>query len=1726
MVDVVTEDLEAVDGNKDVDSILKNIGNCNTTGRIKRWQYYNDAEFEGTCYDGTGNFIEVKEVIKKTCYVEDVAEVPAGTLTITGDDYFENLQEYIKDNFDPLTETCSGALAGTSICTFLSNNYTDECGEGLYPTEPCAEGDLNCIQCTTPTISLATNMVDQITGETVVDNEKTFATGYQKIPPPSQEYLYQIDTSSNTPQHDTATETLLALTDVYFRNSDFINEDCTYAKDINNVSDFSSNGNIQYFNNYATSTVLADLLSPKNTTAFTDFQNKVHKKALWFRVSADNRLKYILEISKQKTPNAIDDINISSSKDVRISIFKDCASTTAIYSEVISLNTGGMLYFEKSGIDLVLKDTAGTSHTIVGGWDAEYLVAIDNKIILSGANYVITPTDGVYTLSTRDIEVISRQVSWDSISIKKKIDYSSTCTFKQPVVQECTAVPFQYGKFAYWESRETYPDNQEMFNSTTLKISPSDIPLEYRTEFATTFTDGRNIDYILKDEVNFSCQPIRHFRFPDNKVSPFMYENTQAPFLDAPIFPLGVTINEELINAFLDIAVKNSLISQEKRNLIKSYEILRGDISLDRSVVSSGLLYDMRKYVDDGKDWYYSNYPYNDLGKDKLNLDTVDNLGTSNSKFTYHSPETDYNSITVPSELSVQGYSFGASKGQFDQVEDHAKWVILSKRARTYATTLATIEVATEIGIAAAQAASNAQVWAVGGIGSTGFSLGIPAFASAAAIGILGAIDGVVSRVGRYRYEWLQTFENLGRPENFAYYYYSKGHYNYTKQLQTEGDQLRGINRGLRIKNGDFTINNEATKERVNVNNTDREWTTFLDLGTSAIEYPLEYRTFDNNNEPSSEASLTYLSENGDCATGKSKEIQKNIASPYVALVNYNPNQYGTISSIKWLPTGYRGDLSNPQTGCLSIFGGDTFIAPHTFKRKIPLFLTTMFGAADFTPFNYKFYSNIGKTPKFYVDYKVLTEQKSGSVLFPNIDYTLAFDCENRDGNYYKSPSKFYLYYYGVPRFMTETRINTWNRTAEPTLDKDFYPNIGDINLWTQQKNVKIVTPNYYFYNNIYSKQVTPLAYRQLTNTYSQLTSNQRSDKPNGIMWSLPDNSENNLSDPWLTIKPLDSTEFPTSYGKLKDIRTIENEQILARFEKTTALHNTVDMTIDDGKRPESRNLLTAFARRPLVYSETDLGYGGTQSTQSVSCEFGHFHVDPPRGQVIQIAPGGKGMEEISSMIGGKPSGVRNWFKEHLPFKILKSNIKNKENIDTDNAINGVGITMGYDSRFRRVLITKKDYIPKVDCVEYVEGQGFFVNQTLCDETPQVQVCPEGYTFDEETQTCKKAYVHQVCPAGYTYDAELEICTLVVDEVEATCICTADVFATAETICSGATTDIDLTSTETGISYSWTVVQVGATGATSGSGATIAQTLTATGTTAGTATYTVTPSETVDGCTGTPITVVATVNPIPNVIATPSSLTITNGDTAIISLTSNLVGTTYNWTVAQSGVTGANSGTGSTISQILAGEGTATYTITPTNNGCSGTPINVVVTVENVISIPCGGSLNTSGTGGYYEVPVVIGDATGDVTVTFNAENIPDRFQIIWNGNVVADSLFVGDALPNTTYQNNIINATTLNKKLYDGTTFNPNGTITVDYSSIHIANSTGSGGTLRNVGSVGGQVGVVADYPSAGAKASDGDVKLRFNKTTATPNNITVVVIGVETSTGWSITNLECPTI
>jgi mono/diheme cytochrome c family protein len=90
--------------------------------------------------------------------------------------------------------------------------------------------------------------------------------------------------------------------------------------------------------------------------------------------------------------------------------------------------------------------------------------------------------------------------------------------------------------------------------------------------------------------------------------------------------------------------------------------------------------------------------------------------------------------------------------------------------------------------------------------------------------------------------------------------------------------------------------------------------------------------------------------------------------------------------------------------------------------------------------------------------------------------------------------------------------------------------------------------------------------------------------------------------------------------------------------------------------------------------------------------------------------------------------------------------------------------------------------------------------------------------------------------------------------------------------------------------------------------------------------------------------------PMPVATATPASQAITSGSATSIALTSSLSGTTFSWTVVQTGVTGASSGNGTTIAQTLtltgAAAGTATYSVIPMAGGVAGNAISVVITVN------------------------------------------------------------------------------------------------------------------------------------------------------------------------------------
>lgn len=1332
---------------------------CDQGLRNQRWQYYNTAMVTGAC--GTEEEgVEVTETFSSNCTEFNTGSTGQGSMFFEPLEEFYNLETYIEEN----KEGCQGKLSGTNICEKLTQNYNANCEVTFEQS------------CSIPQKISEVNFISEIVGEKSTD---VFGANIPFMNPVS-------DQSQTMPPHGT----------IFAPGNSYVNEDAVFVNRSNPIK-YPLEGSTP---TTAISMAIGPNLTqgrtataPSDSWRTTIYLSIPKEKTInvpgygnlrldWGNYMRDPHF-YKAKITEPVSIHLLFDTRLDTNPEGGLvnmpdEFIKDNTVRVTLLRYVPTDNNpqGHFLSFLTSDIDSkILTCTPDGTNLIVRLIDAsqnvleEYILnsfGPDGTLLVSlDFPTVSVPYEGTdatkftVKLSPRAsffpymerLSYIGKKVEWDDIKVSTNIFYETTCTYIEPLIKSCETSKYKKGDFAYWESERTYPDNSELYDSSKLIIDGLSIPSEYRTAFASKFSSGASptSEYQVKPSFNLTCKPIRHFRFPDNKVSPFMTNTRIAGFGESYIYPLGVTIDENYINILLDIAVQNKLISKEQRDSIYGYEIFRGNLAVDRTVISSGLLYDMREYSEGVKTVKYSNYPYNSYSNDKLNsgASTPIGFGVKGSQYTYNSPETDYFGNIRGTELSIQGYQFGMSKGWFDEVQDHPKMVILSNRAYNTAEDLATTEVIAESIIGGAEALTNVgPLWIVAGVGSSGTNGGGYAAGVIAASLVTATIlaEGFLHRYATYKYQWLETFKNLGRQTNFASYYFSEGNYNYLLTSQSEGNSVRNLRVNKKLKEGRYVVTDNISKEKIEINNIDREQSVFLKVDD--ITYPSVYSSFDTS-------SLTYLGENGLSSTGRSPQIDKNIASPYVQIINRNPAVHGDIDSVQWISTSYRGNLKYPQTTCLPIFGGDTFISRHTLKRKMPLFLSTLMGQANMTPFDYKVYNNIGTEPAFYVNYDVNSDFSTKGKMFPELRSEFRFDNETSKGFYYRNPSKFYLYYYGVPSFLTETRVNTNFREIGREPGDNFVPEVGDIGWWTQEKNVPIRTPNYFKYDQQFSNQTNSFNYRTLPSNFSRRNQNVVESATNGVIFSLPDNDENGQLNPWLKFRPLDFFEFESKYGKLKELKSIENEAVLARFADTSIIYNKVSSTVDDGN--SSATFLGGrdiFQRRTTSFVNSELGFGGTQHSESLSCEFGHFYVDNKRGQVIQIPPGGGNMIEISNVNSfGKSTNMKDWFKRNLPFRLLESNI---EGLEPDNTYNLIGTTFGYDSLHKRVLITKKDYIPLSECIAYNKEVGFY-NTCGTVETP---ICPDGYTFNEVSRKCEKKVYNSLCPEGYEYNPLTGMC--------------------------------------------------------------------------------------------------------------------------------------------------------------------------------------------------------------------------------------------------------------------------------------------------------------------------------------------------------------------------------
>lgn len=136
------------------------------------------------------------------------------------------------------------------------------------------------------------------------------------------------------------------------------------------------------------------------------------------------------------------------------------------------------------------------------------------------------------------------------------------------------ATPYKYGEFAYWESTEVYPCNEEVWGT-------------------------------------LANQPIRHHKFPDVLVSPIFESGTPVIITggkydglvmeDRAIFPIGVRLDAQQVEQL----IVSSSLTQDQKDDIVGFKIVRGDRNANSSIVAKGILRNVGKYEREETTYYF-----------------------------------------------------------------------------------------------------------------------------------------------------------------------------------------------------------------------------------------------------------------------------------------------------------------------------------------------------------------------------------------------------------------------------------------------------------------------------------------------------------------------------------------------------------------------------------------------------------------------------------------------------------------------------------------------------------------------------------------------------------------------------------------------------------------------------------------------------------------------------------------------------------------------------------------------------------------------------------------------------------------------------------------------------------------------------------------------------------------------------------------------------------------
>jgi hypothetical protein len=708
----------------------------------------------------------------------------------------------------------------------------------------------------------------------------------------------------------------------------------------------------------------------------------------------------------------------------------------------------------------------------------------------------------------------------------------------------------------------------------------------------------------------------------------------------------------------------------------------------------------------------------------------------SRTRYVFNSPETSFGQPTLGNVLKMESIIFGAGRAHFVEVENNARYKLLTTNAQ--------------------QAALDSSYKIALSTGTFDATAMFTTYQSYLTI----YIDGI-SR------------------SNFGYSFNSVSSYDYEAPV---ANNTAGVIGGTRVGVKQRMLETyqylapgvQSVNDIYDINNFQRESSVFLKTATNTTSpQPLPFpnqspSVFNTSNSTSkiSDTSRFTISDKGNCVRPGKEELF-NTVTYYASLKNIFVNQWGELYTYQTIDTGFQVEDITTASGISVVFGGDTFISKFAFKTKLPFFIDNRVGAPDDSDINYDELGNVAYPKYWHSSRSVLSDYNAANgTLMNNLISIKAhnFDCASiplplvttgttttvkqsfvTPSNVYSSyVGKMYMFAYGVPFYYCESSINVDLRQAINNTDGDFYPRVSSSipDRWFQQTVVPIALDNTYYYNVTYSKQNKENFFSHIPQGWTGVC---ETNFPFRAIYSDPQSSDPTIKvNNWLIYRPISFFDFPQNFGALVSLDGIQNKAVLARFENKSLLYNTM-LTINTSN-PQAAYLGNDSLFRsapPIDFAETDLGYVGSQNKFLLKIPQGQITADAKRGQIFLIS--GNGATDLTAF----GSGVNRFMTDHLAFEILRY----FPDADVDNNFTKIGLHGVFDSKYDRIIISKLDYIPQpeyVGQITYNTSDGeYYLGDTVVQLLDNRYFCNKSWTLSFNMNTKSWVSFHSYIPNYY-----------------------------------------------------------------------------------------------------------------------------------------------------------------------------------------------------------------------------------------------------------------------------------------------------------------------------------------------------------------------------------------